>query len=598
MSVLNSSETVSVIKDERGGIGEVRHVLLEPVWCPYTDEERAEQQRKKDSGEKTRAGKIAAGPNGEAPESGKWRLRFPDGTIYRGPTLSPSAIGTATDCAHAWGLERLDNNERPSKRSSDIGTEKHEELEGWLQKAQKPTTPGMTNVVAHFPMPGACESEVYFGFLFGRPGHEFVVAGWIDARREGAVHDLKTTKDMSWMKTAAQLRADLQACIYALGEMLRQGSTTATLFWTFAQHKKDGAEICRVETVEERGSEKDPKKVRGVKITKQQALTTLIQFIPTAEMMIDAIDTKKKAEDMPKDANSCSAYGGCAWKKNGMCAIPSGGGFHSIMKQERDKEKQAAERRAAKALAEAQAGTQTETTQTETETETENAEKKEKKMALGKRFASKLSSGEKSEKKPEEKKPEEKKPAPKEVKASAKVVQSQVPDTELSKADTPATANGASSGAETTNAPSGRAALLSRLKKVMPEDKGSAVEAAVTSAPKHVVGEKPVLAVGINPPDVAPEWSAEQLDAASAQIKADGEKKTKPKKKDKEAEQQVAAPVAKAALPAAPTSAASDEPMTVNEALPLLDSIAMRLLRKGLRRESALVAKLAADLAG
>src|SRR3989304_126769 len=202
-------------------------VALDTVWIPNPGGKISLQR-----------GRDHSGPNGEPPGSGKWKLRLPNGQIYTGPTISASALETASECLHKWALSRLDNYERPTNRNAEMGGERHEELERWLRCGVRPTTDGMAKVISHFPMPGQCESEGYFGFRVSWRETVVVFAGYIDARQSIAgrkfnvetleetpsnstILDLKTTGDFRWKKTPVMLRANLQAALHALGEMLR-----------------------------------------------------------------------------------------------------------------------------------------------------------------------------------------------------------------------------------------------------------------------------------------------------------------------------------------------------------------------------------------
>lgn len=623
-------------------------VALRPVWVPYEPGEKA-------SASALRAQQTGrTGPNGEPAESGRWKLQLPDGQTYDGPTISASGLGTAAECMWKWGLDRIDNIPRPPNHKADIGGERHDELEGWLKYAKQPYTQGMAQVLAHFPMPGQCESEVYFGFMFGRPGHEVVFSGYLDARESAVdsigkvaefefgvdidgnevldmnpglvrrmnstIRDLKTTGSFDWKKTAAQLRADIQACMYGLGEMLRieaallacgvrpaearERSSLVILKWTYALLKENKDKTCtirKVETVCETGSTPDPTIANGpnggVLLTREQAVATVASYLPVAESMLAAIveaeeseriGKRKKSEELGlgKNGTACASYGGCGWKKIGSlvriekrrdgfgreweekvedvaCSPPQGSGFMALLKQERERLKIGTGEGS---------GSGTET----------RKEIREKPMGLGARFGNRTGteSGAKTnqggtESKPEtEKKPEEKpttgtssangavsksppsatpaatnvlvqtgglsgrfakKPdtAPKATTVAANTSASTTPE-QSAKLETKAQADGMASSASQPGAlqaggPPGES-LMARLKRLNKEQNGGANEEAITKAVENaptqsVTGAK---AVGVNPPDAAPEWTAEQQKAEAERLagigKADAEK--------------------------------------------------------------------------
>jgi hypothetical protein len=407
---------------------------------------------------------------------GKSRLYFP-GTddAYFGSTLSPSAVGTAEDCMHKWGLQRLDNVPRPENYQAERGTTVHNQLEAWLKHGTGPITKNMAKVLAEFPAPGTCEPEGEFGFVFGRPGHEYVHKGRFDVRQVGVIQDLKTTGDLRWKKTPAQLRADLQANVYALAEMLRSNLDTVVCKWVYAQvptpirlddkgeidheaslraARDPDFEIKRVETTE-------------VTLTRQEVMRTLALFVPTCERMMEAIEEKKRAADLPKDASSCEAYGGCAYKKSGACEVPAGGGLLAILKQEkaRDASKTAS------------------TTTTE------------KKMGLLGKFAKKETTA-----------------------AVQKVV---LRDDDVSAVSSLLTviAPVQAAAPEPSAASAVKGSLAARLASVVGGGpKATAVGAALDAAPTHSVHATGI--VGINPADAAPPWTQEQQAAESEKIAA------------------------------------------------------------------------------
>lgn len=333
----------------RANAREWKMTALEPVWVPFTVDELKERQGK------TQHGRSAHGPNGEDPDSGKWRLRWPNGVLYEGETISVSSLDTASECLEKWGLDKVHDFEKPENRKATLGNFRHDELERWCKYGTRPKTPGMEGVCAMFPAPGMCENEVFFGFAMERVGHKtIVIAGYIDARVsavaefDGAalqqplnsiIYDLKTTGDFRWKKTAAQLRANIQAAAYALGEMLRveavrgkgaDGTELVLLRWVYGQLKEltdktktpvedAQCEIVRVEMVDDLGERvsEEEEGWNGVWITREEAIAVVAQYVPLAETLINILERKKAGEliTLPKNRDSCESYGGCPWRK-------------------------------------------------------------------------------------------------------------------------------------------------------------------------------------------------------------------------------------------------------------------------------------------
>lgn len=393
---------------------------------------------------------------------GKSRLYFP-GTddAYFGSTLSPSAVSTAEECMHKWGLQRLDNMPRPENYQAERGTTVHNQLEAWLKHGTQPITKNMAKVLEHFPAPGACETEGEFGFVFGRPDKEYVHKGRFDVRQVGVIQDLKTTGDLRWKKTEAQLKADLQANVYALSEMLRSNLDTVRCKWVYAQvptpvRLDDNGEVDHEASLREaRNPDFEIKRVECTEatLTRAEVMRTLALFVPLAERMMEAIEGKKRAADLPKDSSACEAYGGCPFKKSGACEVPAGGGLLALVRQDKARD------------ASKTASTETRTT-----------------MGLLGKF-----NGAKVEMKIE-------------PKAEEVVVQA---------APAPAPAP-----APVASAPKA-GSLAARLAAVAGAAKAPAVSAALDAAPTHSVH-----ATGVNPPDAAPTWTKEEQAAESEKITA------------------------------------------------------------------------------
>ncbi len=673
-------------------------IALQPIWVANEPGALVVHDKRKGN----RVGNP--GPNGESPDSGKWKLLLPNGVVYNGPTISASALDTASECLHKWALPRLDDHEKPKNRKAELGGERHDDLEAWLKYGKAPMVEGMAKVINHFPAPGQCESECYFGFLAGRRGHEIVFAGYIDARESvlnqddwvvsfdedgnevldmvtgpmnSTIRDLKTTGDFKWKKTAAQLRANIQACIYGLGEMLRVEAATnkacdaVILKWTYALLKEDKqgvGVIKRVETVcdvvQNGGSTPDEKIANGpgggVLLTKEQAIVTVKQYLKLAETLIEAIASGAKAKDMPKNSQACSMYGGCPWKRplvegaDPLCAAPVGSGFMSQMRQARaskgietksktmalvdagvvrvDSSRSLGARFGVRAL-----GPKTTTTTSPASGEVKTTEKK---MGLGARFAMKtpaataataatavavdaakvaaakpvtgtvVAAPAAAAKQPGLGERFGKKAAPVTTAAPAATAPVAAAPAVAAEVKTPkveekATANGmAATGAGA--APSAGSSLRDRLTKLVKPGQAAAVVAAINAAPTVVVG---ALAVGINPPDVAPEWTQEQQEAEAQRIAG----------KAKPAEVTVGAAGAGASEPAAVVAprgrgrpkkttlvdtgagvAASDTTVEAGDelssALQTLDALTMRLMASGHRREASFLLEAAGKM--
>lgn len=657
-----------------------RLTALEPVWVPYTDEERAEREGKK------QRGRESHGPNGESPDSGKWRLQWPKrhpdfgGQVYRGETLSVSALDTASECLNKWGKSRIHGFEEPEKRKAALGNLRHDELEGWLKYGTNPQTSGMAAALVYFPAPGA-ESEVFFGFAIERPEKQpIVIAGWVDCResaitetydvKEGnevvtfeadrlnsIIYDLKTTGDFRWKKTPAQLRANIQAAAYALGEMLRveavrgegaNGTEMCLLRWVYAQLKEltdkkktsleDAVcEITRVEMLDDGTVFGDA--LGGVWISREEALAVVSQYVPLAETLLDILERAKTEHvELPKNMYACESYGGCAWKKlevemsweetvterklvfegarerlvtierkekktrrQQVCTPPEGGqGFMAMHKQAMAKKSAAM---GTESPIGGHAGVERVLGQwTESQNNAQSAQENNMGMGLAERFKPAVTQQVQEAAKTVE--------APKQVE-----VQTQAPSgglagrfsaktgqtaTEVKTGDVKATSDGmASSGSASSSG--GGPTLANRLQALRKGEAAGAVESAVANAPTNSVatGQR---ATGVNPPDAAPEWTQEQQIAEGERLAAAGKAAT-----SGEVIEGVKAPAQEAPKKPGRPAGSKNKPKDValddvakaasdGDVVPTLDLLAQALMNAGRRREASILLKASADI--
>lgn len=665
-----------------------RLTALEPVWVPHPPDYVADATKPK-------RGRRASGPNGEDPDSGKWRLRWPKmhpdfgGTLFEGETISVSALDTAAECLSKWGWGRVYGYEEPENRKAALGNLRHDELERWEHFGTAPTTAGMAGVLAHFPAPGA-ESEVFFGFAIERPDgslagepvwkRPIVIAGWVDCRESAVVedesgwvdsdrlnsviYDLKTTGDFRWKKTPAQLKANIQAAAYALGEMLKveavrgpgaNGTEMVLLRWVYAQLKeltdkklKDSTpvekavcEITRVEMLDE--LEGSGEGLNGVWIDRETALAVVAQYVPLADTLLDILAAPPHpTRGLPKNRDSCESYGGCPWKKidvevtwedvekiqrlvgskivtiekketktkrEKVCtppAVESGSrsaisGFMAKHRQEMAK-KSHGEGIGGHAGVEKVLGQWSE------------QQTQEKVMGLADRFAGavKTQVAPTETPKPVETPKVVETPKPSGGLAGRFAGVAKAPD-EVKTGDVKATSDGmASSGGA---AQSGGATLANRLQALRKGNtSAAAVDNAVANAPTRAVSKEGAtgqLAVGINPPDAAPEWTQEQQIAEGERLAAAG--KTAESGEMVTDGKATAGTAATAATTEAPkrrgrppgsTKAAtiSKEVETAIEsaseggAIPVLELLAKAYLDSGRRREATVLLKAAEQL--
>ncbi|MFA6046811.1 MAG: PD-(D/E)XK nuclease family protein, partial [Phycisphaerales bacterium] len=167
----------------------------------------------------------------------------PDGTEWIGKAFSPSAVDSYESCPRKWAWRAIDHVSVPSKPGAALGHKTHTELERWLQDGTPPTSRLLVDsgALVHFPRPRAVgmESEGTFAFLYTVFGTRAVMSGFTGTEEYGPpedlvgaeehattsmlevcfwgrkdvqvldpmpwVYDLKTTKDLIWAKSEAEL---------------------------------------------------------------------------------------------------------------------------------------------------------------------------------------------------------------------------------------------------------------------------------------------------------------------------------------------------------------------------------------------------------
>lgn len=174
---------------------------------------------------------------GERPPRDQVAVYFPDGTLWEGPLVSPSALDTFSACERKWAFNALDKVPRTQTPAQLLGGKGHEQLEGWLRAGQPPTLPLLkdSGALVHFPPPYSpgLQIEEVFAFLVDLESERVVFWGFKDAALPGLVLDLKTTSDFRWAKTPADLLRDTQAIIYAVDGMLSAQATSVRLRWVY-----------------------------------------------------------------------------------------------------------------------------------------------------------------------------------------------------------------------------------------------------------------------------------------------------------------------------------------------------------------------------
>lgn len=117
-----------------------------------------------------------------------------------------------------------------------------------------------------------------------------------DAQSTPVLYDWKSTKDFKWQKTAADLRDDLAASMYALDVML--GANVDSLAGRWVYFKSVGRTAA---------------KHTDVVWQKSECKEVVNSAIITAAHLRASIRRKATPDDLDANSNNCKAYGGCPY---------------------------------------------------------------------------------------------------------------------------------------------------------------------------------------------------------------------------------------------------------------------------------------------
>ena len=225
-----------------------------------------------------------------------------------GIILSPSQIDRWDMCQRWWAWQYIAKIRSPQNAAAKLGGEVHAHLEKWLRDATPPpdTKSGIIaqrmipTLIAHGVLPGSGVVERRFWFRT-RLGHQYT--GFIDwsgvlGDMVATVIDHKTSGDLRWAKTEADLHNDIQAVIYAVVGFVGFGTDTLQLMWNYGETKK----------------KKNTYAVKPVKTTVHLAVVAdkferVIE--PVAAEIIFHHHAQNHPLSFPPSPQSCGAYGGC-----------------------------------------------------------------------------------------------------------------------------------------------------------------------------------------------------------------------------------------------------------------------------------------------
>ena len=205
-------------------------------------------------------------------------------------------------CKMLWYLSYVAGKKPPPSLDQDIGSRIHKCLEDYITHGVFPDTKTEEGLIASsalhlIPMERAIQSETHFDDLPIQPSSPMPLTGIIDVLcLDGVplVMDFKTTASKRWMKKSYELSSDIQLMLYAYLAL-----TNAPL-----QSECDIA-LCYI------GKKERWAQVVQTRVTRDQVVAFFEQALVPAMQEME-IAGFCEPEEMQRNYDFCSAYGGCA----------------------------------------------------------------------------------------------------------------------------------------------------------------------------------------------------------------------------------------------------------------------------------------------
>jgi hypothetical protein len=206
-------------------------------------------------------------------------------------------------CPRKFGFDYIDQVPRRHTAATEFGEKTHEQLEKYLSTGKVDQTEhGRLALTGTHLLPPpnlqGMELEKFFEFDLQNVPFHGTKDVQIHASNYIAVFDHKTTAAWRWIMSEEDLRHDPQVLIYAMDSVLKTGIQACWICWTY--FKKRGKYEARQ---------------IAFTMTADEILNSIQPHIKTAHEIIKLSMGAKEANDLPYNANSCSAYGGCQYSE-------------------------------------------------------------------------------------------------------------------------------------------------------------------------------------------------------------------------------------------------------------------------------------------
>lgn len=216
--------------------------------------------------------------------------------------LSATEIDTFSTCERKWAYQYLEGIKPPPTRAASLGLLVHEFLQKHLigHSVDHNSPEGLIASAGFHYLPKRLPvTNVERPILFLNNGHIF--HGYIDFYQEigsqtWLIGDHKTCSNLSNALNPDQLKANIQANIYAQWAFQELGAQTVKLKWIYYL-TKGKPRATSIET----------------EIKKDDQKSLFEPLIQIASDIKTIVERKTKTEELPKNLNACFKYGRCAF---------------------------------------------------------------------------------------------------------------------------------------------------------------------------------------------------------------------------------------------------------------------------------------------
>ena len=237
-------------------------------------------------------------------------------------SVSPSQFNTFSDCKRQWWFQSVFGLQTPQRPSAALGEAVHDQLEAYVDTGKLPDDSPAGRIakagLSLLPEPGTSWTEVSMSerqkegrdkeTLTGVPGIHLAgikVNGFIDLLDLSGVRPLvidhKTTSDLKYAKTAAELREDPQMVLYGTFALL------AALSQGIEVDEVDAGHVVYL--------------TKGAPLAKKTVVTLGTAHLAAERKKLEGVVEEMKGyaktrtpDAVPGEPNSCNKYGGCHFR--------------------------------------------------------------------------------------------------------------------------------------------------------------------------------------------------------------------------------------------------------------------------------------------